>query len=450
MRVAGSDSWPVDAQDGDQNVDVYDILLLLGDFGLCDPRLISDGNDDGCVDVQDLMLLLELFGRDYSCIPYGCPPNLVGQTPTAHTDCVLAEPARSVFVVQHMYIMGGRSARGFWDAWGTYSSYTGEIYDAGVDIQTKQIGPDSWSEWQIGPPRGPGTGRGQRDWPFRIQFNMARIGHLICLVGGEWNQQYFNGRVDCFDTNTVEWIELPRMQVPRSSAGVAYSGDTMCATGGDSLAGPVSQVAGYRARPWLPWVECYTLGDDEWTQMPPLSQPQNGQAEPHPRRAHQSAFIGRVMYTVGGTCFRGAAGHGCFVSMGRSVVALDLDNIDEGWVNKAEMLVSRMEHGLASSGTKLYAVGGAGGGTKLDSLEIYDSTTDTWTLGSPMPTARGSLRAAIIGNMLFAVGGYPAVMPADVQQRYNTNEVYDILTDTWETRAPLLEGRYDFGMVAGP
>ena len=52
--------------DGNQMVDVYDILGLLGDFGMCDPSLISDGSNDGCVGVHDLMLLLEEFGRDCS------------------------------------------------------------------------------------------------------------------------------------------------------------------------------------------------------------------------------------------------------------------------------------------------------------------------------------------------------------------------------------------------
>lgn len=46
-------------------------MSLLGDFGLCDPRLISDGNNDGCVNVQDLMLLLNLFGTDYFCSGHG-------------------------------------------------------------------------------------------------------------------------------------------------------------------------------------------------------------------------------------------------------------------------------------------------------------------------------------------------------------------------------------------
>ena len=50
--------------DGNEIVDVYDILALLGDFGLCDPRLISDGTNDGCVGTQDLLLLLEEFGTD--------------------------------------------------------------------------------------------------------------------------------------------------------------------------------------------------------------------------------------------------------------------------------------------------------------------------------------------------------------------------------------------------
>ena len=50
--------------DGDLLVTALDILSLLGDFGLCDPRLISDGNNDGCVGIQDLLLLLPEFGKD--------------------------------------------------------------------------------------------------------------------------------------------------------------------------------------------------------------------------------------------------------------------------------------------------------------------------------------------------------------------------------------------------
>jgi hypothetical protein len=52
--------------DGNDKVNVYDIMALLGDFGLCDPRLISDGNNDGCVGIQDLLLLLPHFGKDCS------------------------------------------------------------------------------------------------------------------------------------------------------------------------------------------------------------------------------------------------------------------------------------------------------------------------------------------------------------------------------------------------
>jgi hypothetical protein len=50
--------------DGNQIVNVMDIMALLGDFGLCDPRLISDGTNDGCVGIQDLLLLLVEFGTD--------------------------------------------------------------------------------------------------------------------------------------------------------------------------------------------------------------------------------------------------------------------------------------------------------------------------------------------------------------------------------------------------
>jgi alpha-tubulin suppressor-like RCC1 family protein len=59
-------------------------MSLLGDYGLCDPRLISDGNNDGCVNVQDLMLLLELFGTDYFC-------NLHGTREVGSDTCVCSD-----------------------------------------------------------------------------------------------------------------------------------------------------------------------------------------------------------------------------------------------------------------------------------------------------------------------------------------------------------------------
>ncbi|MCC6358157.1 MAG: hypothetical protein IT450_05400, partial [Phycisphaerales bacterium] len=52
--------------DGDGDVDISDLALLLGSFGLCagDPAFnpAADLDDTGCVDIRDLSALLARFG----------------------------------------------------------------------------------------------------------------------------------------------------------------------------------------------------------------------------------------------------------------------------------------------------------------------------------------------------------------------------------------------------
>ena len=82
---------------------------------------------------------------------------------------------------------------------------------------------------------------------------------------------------------------------------------------------------------------------------------------------------------------------------------------------------------VASSGTKLYAVGGY----ILDTLEIYESTTDSWSTGAPMRTGRHDLAAVIVGNTLFAIGGWDT--------RWQISPVVELLT----SRRALVVGQVD-------
>jgi len=68
--------------------------------------------------------------------------------------------------------------------------------------------------------------------------------------------------------------------------------------------------------------------------------------------------------------------------------------------------------------------------TPSSSLLIYDSKTDTWTVGPDMPTARGALTAQFLDGNLYAVGGFSGVT-------LSVNEVYDPKTETWETKSKM-------------
>ena len=47
-----------------------------------------------------------------------------------------------------------------------------------------------------------------------------------------------------------------------------------------------------------------------------------------------------------------------------------------------------------------------------------------------MPTARGSFVAGIVGQVIYAIGGYSGI-------ELSTNEAYNIAKDSWSTAPPM-------------
>jgi len=82
---------------------------------------------------------------------------------------------------------------------------------------------------------------------------------------------------------------------------------------------------------------------------------------------------------------------------------------------------------------KLYVVGGwlrpANVVTRL--LQVYDPVTDTWESRASMPTARQSPGGGVINGQLHIVGGESASGPVA------THEVYDPAANTWTTAPPM-------------
>jgi len=53
----------------------------------------------------------------------------------------------------------------------------------------------------------------------------------------------------------------------------------------------------------------------------------------------------------------------------------------------------------------IYIFGGGGYGTYSDLVQIYDPQNDIWGVGSPMPTPRHGLAVAVVNNQIYALGG---------------------------------------------
>jgi len=108
------------------------------------------------------------------------------------------------------------------------------------------------------------------------------------------------------------------------------------------------------------------------------------------------------------------------------------------WTTGAPMPTARVSHAVAVLDGKLYAVGGTVSyqGPALNTVEIYDPSTNTWTTGTPMPTARWHPAVGVIGGKLYVVGGCDSDLNV-----YNTMDIFDPVTNTWSMGAPMPTAR---------
>ncbi len=99
--------------------------------------------------------------------------------------------------------------------------------------------------------------------------------------------------------------------------------------------------------------------------------------------------------------------------MTRAVLALMLLAFEAGaaiaqcpagtWVTLAPMNEPRQELAAAALDGKVYAVGGLGG--RANANEIYDSETNSWTLGADLPVGTDHAWAVTVGARLYVGGG---------------------------------------------
>jgi N-acetylneuraminic acid mutarotase len=134
--------------------------------------------------------------------------------------------------------------------------------------------------------------------------------------------------------------------------------------------------------------------------------------------------------------------------------------VEDTWAAKAPMPTARAGLGVETVNGKIYAIGGTtaggqyppdvSGGGFVGTNEEYDTATDTWTTKASMPTPRDYFAITACQNKIYCIGGVvgdAAVEGMPGFYSYVTsgiNEVYDTVTDTWETRAPMPDDAMKF------
>lgn len=171
-----------------------------------------------------------------------------------------------------------------------------------------------------------------------------------------------------------------------------------------------------------------------------------GSPMPTPRTALGAATMGGLVYAIGG------------VPPTSVPLALnDVETYDPGtglWSSAPPMLKARQGMGIAVVNETLYVFGGfspaaCGCEDQLEgSVEAYDPVNRTWSMKAAMPTPRSYFGVAVIDGVVYTIGGYAFGGPATGLQPTGVVEAYDPATNTWTSKAPMLEPRYEMGAAA--
>lgn len=155
-----------------------------------------------------------------------------------------------------------------------------------------------------------------------------------------------------------------------------------------------------------------------------------------PRGQPAAAGIGSLLYVVGG-----ASGGTRFTTL--EIYSPDTDT----WSPGAAMPTARDGLGVAVVGGILYAVGGIGSlSTNLDAVEKYDPRLNSWTSGlAPMPTARRQMAVEAVNGLIYAIGGFGGITGSGGGSALATVEAYDPASDSWTTKASLPFARLVMG-----
>lgn len=117
------------------------------------------------------------------------------------------------------------------------------------------------------------------------------------------------------------------------------------------------------------------------------------------------------------------------------------DPATDQWSEVAALPIALGGASAISIGGQIYLFGGVDDqGTITNVTYRYDPTGDTWHSGPEIPgPGRAFAAAALLGNEIALVGGYPAL---DLVHFYNPN------TNSWREGTPLQQGRHSFGLTA--
>jgi hypothetical protein len=123
-----------------------------------------------------------------------------------------------------------------------------------------------------------------------------------------------------------------------------------------------------------------------------------------------------------------------------------LTGLESAWERAAPLPTARNSAAAAVIGDQWHVVGGrtvSDGNTPAH--EVYDAKEDRWRTAAPMPQGQGGLAAASVGGKLYAFGGEYFNNGGGV---YPESWMYDPATDNWDALPDMPHPRHGLGAIS--
>ena len=245
---------------------------------------------------------------------------------------------------------------------------------------------------------------------------------------GEFN----GGKVTILDPLGIWRNDLPQVPQAILNAGSTTLNGALYMIGGKThLNGTENHISNmYIYRPGDP----ITTNDDLWT---------SGLSLPGPAVENPAVVsLNDKVYVFGGSTstFSGAVNN---VAVFNPDADPDPTITTPTWSSLEPMLLARGGATAQVLNGNIYVIGGMDAtGASVDTVQIYNPSTNSWSNGSSMQIRRDNLGSAVINDKLYVFGGKTRNTDGTtINQALNSMEIFDPLTGQWSFGTSMFTGR---------
>ncbi|KRZ35453.1 Influenza virus NS1A-binding -like protein [Trichinella pseudospiralis] len=230
----------------------------------------------------------------------------------------------------------------------------------------------------------------------RCAFGVVVVDNYIIVLGG-YNRAECLKSTECYDVANNEWTDYISMSCERGRFNAAASGNEIYIVGGSDGSNDLNTAEMI--------VFGKGLNNDKWKRLANL---------PSARSNAAVAYLDNL-YCLGGwsggdairECLQYDSGNNCWRTLAplNSIKCLFISLFVNLFIYVCFEFSGRAEAGCAVYNGKIYVIGGCDGWEKLNTVEVYDPTSNKWTMIAPMTTPRRACGAAVMNGKLFVVGG---------------------------------------------